>query len=107
MKTSTIPLILLSDSLEIPKSRTIFLILIQRGYKEVQGSVSFFSFEYCQAQFQQEVAVAIEQLRWSYNHLLTNAIWQVLPSHEIFFAAGCVFADFAITVISYPVIKIL
>ena len=32
-------------------------------------------------------------------------IWQVLPSHNIFFAAECVFADFAIAVIFYPVIK--
>ena len=31
-------------------------------------------------------------------------IWQVLPSHNIIFAAGWLFADFAIAVIFYPVI---
>ena len=34
-------------------------------------------------------------------------IWQVLPSHNIFFAVGCAFVDFAIAVSFYPVIETL
>ena len=53
----------------------------------------------------------MEQLVWngpfSARIIIPSSIWQVLPSHKFFFAAGCVFVDFAIAVIFYPVIKVL
>ena len=53
----------------------------------------------------------MEQLVWngpfSARIIIPSSIWQVLPSHKIFFAAECVFVDFAIAVIFHLVIKSL